>query len=733
MRARVMGKANAALAALLAFVFAFSLLGIPAPALAETTADNPGEEQAKPITVSGADFLQPTAQGWELLKVDNLSDQAIYITVKKDGKPLSNPFKYTADMNQAGSSEDYAGSGAQIAQIVGVQMRASTGATEGQTAAELLGDPTKHSTYTVEVSNALMQGDTLYSGTLYPVYGKLVNKDQTENQTPELVLLGIRTADKNEVTKVKNLGVGQTYYKQNTTEDAYPIAYSIPSGTVCDNTFDEDLQAYIVTYEQNSADSVEGVVNYVDPDGKVVKTETFSGIDQDGKVVHIKKSFTAADPENAETINYYRAISSLGGTKVMLTPSQASYTVLVMPVKNMDEQSYDVVVKYVDEHGSLLWSDTVGVAGYGYRYTLPNTFSMNKQSGVDSADGVNFYRLDAGNIQGGKVVESDNKNGTALEFTANLTDSDFVMEDGKRTVVAAYDSQDATKEVTFTLVEVDGETGTELGRVVQTVTPDPATNVSYMPEKKEFNGKTYVPWAGNTEEIVYTWESLGQSVDLLQYVYYVPEDFVPGDAYDITVQYMNIANGAVLRTETLTVDPEITNYVEVQGVERFTQDGNEYVRLAGQETGIRHAYFSPDRTYTIYYRDVDDVINANTTVTRTQIIETTRTVTVPGGGITAAPAPIAAPAAGAPAADAGVAPGAGTTIINDDDNPLAGLDGQDTATERSIADNENPLASGAAGMNWGLIAGIGFGVIAVAGIVAYALLRRKRKKNEQNA
>ena len=254
-----------------------------------------------------------------------------------------------------------------------------------------------------------------------------------------------------------------------------------------------------------------------------------------------------------------------------------------------------------------------------------------------------------------------------------------------------------------------------------------------MPEKKEFNGKTYVPWAGNTEEIVYTWESLGQSVDLLQYVYYVPEDFVPGDAYDITVQYMNIANGAVLRTETLTVDPEITNYVEVQGVERFTQDGNEYVRLAGQETGIRHAYFSPDRTYTIYYRGVDDVINANTTVTRTQIIETTRTVTVPGGGITAAPAPIAAPAAGAPAADAGVAPGAGTTIINDDDNPLAGLDGQDTATERSIADNENPLASGAAGMNWGLIAGIGFGVIAVAGIVAYALLRRKRKKNEQNA
>lgn len=100
MRARVMGKAHAALAALLAFVFAFSLLGIPAPALAETTADNPGEEKTKPIAVSGVDFLQPTAQGWELLKVDNLGDQAIYITIKKDGDPLSNPFKYAADMNR---------------------------------------------------------------------------------------------------------------------------------------------------------------------------------------------------------------------------------------------------------------------------------------------------------------------------------------------------------------------------------------------------------------------------------------------------------------------------------------------------------------------------------------------------------------------------------------------------------------------------------------------------------
>ena len=724
-------------AAILAFIFAFSFTGVPASALAAQ-----GEsafDQGKPISISGIDFMQPSAEGWELLKVDNLGDRAIYITIEKDGRALSNPMKFTAAENAGG---EHVGSGDQIAQIVAAQILGDSTSTKGKTAYELLGDPNARSTYTVRVSDALMQGNILYEGTIYPVYAKVQDKEAAHT---DVVLIGIRTASDAEKTTMKNLGVGETYYKQSTTGDDHPTSYSLTRSNGIDNRFDSN--AYFVTYVENPESSIEGAINYVDAEtGKIVMTERFTGIGEGDKMVSIKKSFVASDPDDESKTNYYRSISGLAGTQVALNLANASYTVRVMPVKGMDESSYSVTIEYVDENDTLLWSDSVDVKGYGYRYTLPNSFSMNKDSQIDSADGVNFYRLDK--VMGGKVVNAasaldaasaDSKaatsfeiasasdaNGTAVNLTKDLVDADFVLdENGARTVKALYRSQEATKAVDFTLVEIDGETGKEIGRMTKTVTPD--ASFDYTPERKLVDGKTYVPWAGNTDKIAYSWESLGQSVDLLQYVYYVPEDYVPGEPYDITVQYMNIANGALLRTQTITIDPENTDYVQVVGDERFVQDGNEYVRLAGQESGIRHAFFSPDRTYTIYYRDIDDAINANTVVTRTQIIETTLPGT--GGGLSAAMTPIDA-ATDDPDVDAGVGAGDGTVLINDDDNPLANFNGQDTSTERTIEDNENPLASGNHGPDPLVIVGA-IGALLVVGILTFVLIRRRKRAHDE--
>ncbi len=747
MQTAIKRKASAAVAAILAFVFAFSLLGIPSFASAEPEGDS------SDIRISGVDFLQPTAQGWELLRVDNLGDQAIYITIEKDGKPLSNPMKFTAAEN-SDTSGDHTGTGEKIAQIVAVQMKTDANTATGQSAQELFGDVDAHATYTISVSDAMMQGDQLYSATIYPVYGNIVDEDGSS----ELVLLGIRTASDAEKGVAKNFGVGDSYYKQDTTSEAHPTSYSLKTQSGLDSKFESalgenGLPAYVVTYEQNPTNSIEGKVNYVDAEtGKTVMTETFTGIGEADKMVSIKKSFTATDPDDANKTKYYRAISSLAGTQVPLNLANASYTVRVVPVNGMDETSYNAIIEYVDENGTLLWSDQVDVKGYGYRYTLPNTFSMNKNSQIESADGVNFYRLDK--VYGGKVVNaSDDEgsittqsdtdsatanvsnasdaNGTAVNLTKDLIPADFasVDSDGNRIVRAVYQSQDATKAVDFTIVEVDGETGEEIGRVTKTITPD--ADFSYTPDRKTIDGKIYVPWAGNTDQIAYTWESLGQSVDLLRYVYYVPEDYVPGDGYDITVQYMNIANGQVLRTQTIAVDPENTDYIHVVGDERFTQDGNEYVRLSGQESGIRHAFFSPDRTYTIYYRDTDDTINANTVITRTQIITTT--VPGTGGGLTAVMTPVDDAAAGDPDVDTGVGAGDGTVVINDDDNPLANLNGQDTSTERTIEDNENPLASGSNGIDPFVIGGVVAGLLAI-GVLTYVLIRRRKNaRDEQSA
>lgn len=218
------------------------------------------------------------------------------------------------------------------------------------------------------------------------------------------------------------------------------------------------------------------------------------------------------------------------------------------------------------------------------------------------------------------------------------------------------------------------------------------------------------------------------------------------DTYDITVQYMNIANSQILRSETITIDPETNDFVNILGEERFSLGDDTYVRLAGQETAIRHAYFSPARTYTIYYRDVNDELSSQITIRRTQIIDTERVVMVPGTTVMTAAPVAAAPAAEGAAADAeapatvdaGVGTGDAAAVINDDDNPLATLGGQDTGTERAIVDDENPLYSGLAqdvatsGSGMALVAAAGAVVLVAAGLGLYWWMRR-RKKNEQTA
>ena len=87
------------------------------------------------------------------------------------------------------------------------------------------------------------------------------------------------------------------------------------------------------------------------------------------------------------------------------------------------------------------------------------------------------------------------------------------------------------------------------------------------------------------------------------------------------------------------------------------------------------------------------------------------------------------------AIEAGVGAGDGQTVINDDDNPLANLNGQDTSTERTIADDENPLYSGlaqdveasGAGMTIGVATGVA--VLLAAGVVLWWWTRRRKKED----
>ena len=102
-------------------------------------------------------------------------------------------------------------------------------------------------------------------------------------------------------------------------------------------------------------------------------------------------------------------------------------------------------------------------------------------------------------------------------------------------------------------------------------------------------------------------------------VYYVPDGYVEPEPYEITVRYVNIANNEVLQSEKLVCRPQDRDVLEITSPETFTVGGVEYVRLDGQSKPVFHSYYSSARTYTIYYRDVNDDLSANIVITRVNV------------------------------------------------------------------------------------------------------------------
>lgn len=152
-------------------------------------------------------------------------------------------------------------------------------------------------------------------------------------------------------------------------------------------------------------------------------------------------------------------------------------------------------------------------------------------------------------------------------------------------------------------------------------------------------------------------------------IYYHEADVDYPSSYDIQVQYMNITDNEILKeAEPITVLAS-EGGVDIVSPENYEADGREFVRLNGQKDIRRHNYYSKQRTFTIYYRDVNDVHNANAVVTIEDplldpvVIQDPDTVdtevdTVVAGGDTGADVT-------APAVDEG-ASGVNTLITNED-------------------------------------------------------------------
>lgn len=253
-------------------------------------------------------------------------------------------------------------------------------------------------------------------------------------------------------------------------------------------------------------------------------------------------------------------------------------------------KSYDVVVRYVDESGKVISTRTITMNGHDHEFYAPMIFSRTEN------DKTAYYVAKDSN----KVVFKWNDKNTLTQ--------DIVYQKLNNTQSA----------VNWTIYYMDAETGKMLGSATQAVAAG-ETGTKALNRTMQFGGKTYHLNAFyKSGRISYTYGS-GRPIS---YVYYDPDGYnTSKKSRTITIEYRNIADGAVIRKKQVKVSSYASGETSVDLETKFDADSKSYVLAKGQKTPVSVGYFSPRDTYQVYYRDVNDKANANTIVVFEDVIE----------------------------------------------------------------------------------------------------------------
>lgn len=452
-------------------------------------------------------------------------------------------------------------------------------------------------------------------------------------------------------TDVERIEPPPTYYNQGTD-------YNL-SG---DMKYDETARKYYAEYKPYVPTPLDGSITYVDNQGNILKTDTIVNITPDHtgdtpKEVVLVDRFLVQDGE--QDLYYYPTVQIVKADYY----GQIDFVVLCNAYASTEGETGLVKIHYT-AGGEDILVDEVNLTTTTYLYTVPKSFVQ-----IESGKATQYKLKDDGN----QLNEYHQ-----LVLVPGRAENDYYFE---------YEATAADEVISWNLILMDGTTNTRLGTETMDVQPG---------ETVEFNAAAHAPAGYVPSQETYTYTYGGEN--LVQYVYYTPDGYVPTESYTVTLQFVNIADGAVLQSESVMVNPGADT--EITCPAEFTAGDNTYVRLGGQSDTYRHSYYSPKRTYTIYYRDVNDTLYANTIITNIETVTTERTetgvtyvedvTTVTGGTVTG------------PAYATGPAAGTGITGITDDTtgmNQAVNEEGQGLAQEREeqIAEGETPLAQAPGG------------------------------------
>ena len=641
---------------------------------------------------------EDAAKGTELrlVNMSGTAGETVYFTVKDSDRVLAQHLPHV--LGEDGQA------GSEVADTFSINLDSGLDETK-------LGE----GAYTVEAYDK-RGGTQLYQGAVYGVWARI--SDPSGGAGDQIILIGARTAGETEAFSF--------IPPQSVFQDG--AAYSLTSQT----PIIEGGAAFFDYAPYDSETSVDGAISYVDEQGALLDTTPIPGIPYNGsKTQEIPATITANG-------KLYRTLA-LRDSVEAVNPGQTSF---IVQCAYMRGAPYVAKIRMVDENDEVLATDTLNVEDH-YTYTAP--YAIYKNEEVDGQVRAVAYNLAA---QG------------TYEFDADK-DMDQVVN-GQRTVTIAYVRQEldpAEIEVTFN--QLDGQANAEeatrlLG--TQTVTVNAESPEATPANEIEVEGTTYVL---TTSPQSYQYMFGSGEMPVID-VYYVPEGYTGSDPYEVTVNYVDLARGpgsdpVASETYTSTPDPMV---IELDAPQTFSRDGVDYVRLGNQSDTIPHNYFSHVQTYTVYYRDVNNELLANTVITRTRVVNggtttvTGATAATPAATATTPAATTTTPAAtpatnadGTTAATPAATPAAAAlnpatsynAVDGDGDGTLLNEEGVDSNTER-IEEEVTPLANGEdiAGANDKAnrtrTIGIVIGALAVlaAGIIAWLVIAaRRRKKDEE--
>lgn len=436
-------------------------------------------------------------------------------------------------------------------------------------------------------------------------------------------------------------------------------------------------------------------VYFIDENGYAIGNEAFNIQPNSSATYNVKTALTY----NGK--NYNLASGQPSSITQAYTNTTASYTVVYQGEAAKAQSPYNISIVYKDAaSGNTLTTTSVTVpVGEAISFSTAPTYVTSSY--------VTYRRV----------------SGEAATITHTSGDS-------TKSYTVLYDKSAEQLPYNITIKFVDAVSGTVISTITEKVDVKSTVNVS-LPGTVNYSGNTYQLASGQGTTVKHSYGD-SKTEYYINYNKLGEQDLTP---YNITIKYVSVSDNSTLYTTTRQAT--IGNTISIPAPATYSANGKEYVLLAGQSAAT-HEFESARRTYTLYFRDINDTTNQNA-----QVIE--QIIQVPGGTEQVV-TNVTVPAENASNAN----PNPGTTneydeegnpIIPDEEVPLEDQPDpvkdteKETTENTTIDDEETPLANSplannsSKGVSPAVYVGIAVAVLAIIGAVVFFILKKKRKQN----